>query len=144
LADLSAIFGSLRQSNIHIAVATADDRDPTRRTLEALGVARFVERIACGDDGINVKPAPDAVLSICAALGIPPGETVVIGDSAVDLEMGRAAGAGLVVGVLSGTGTREILAPLADRLLPSIAGLLEEREFRQAIPPAPSQTWDGK
>ena len=35
----------------------------------------------------------------------------------------RAAGAGLVVGVLSGTGTRDTLEPLADVVLDSVAEL---------------------
>jgi phosphoglycolate phosphatase len=42
------------------------------------------------------------------------------------MRMGRAAQAGLVIGVLSGVSPREVLAPLADRVLPSIATLLKE------------------
>ena len=38
--------------------------------------------------------------------------------------MGRAAGVGLTVGVLSGVGSADLLAPLADMLLPSVAGLM--------------------
>jgi hypothetical protein len=38
--------------------------------------------------------------------------------------MGRAAGVGLVVGVLSGLGRHEDLAPLADLLLPSVDAFL--------------------
>lgn len=123
LADLHSIFTTLREHQIHIAIATTDDRDPTHRTLEALGLTRFIEQMVCGDDGIDTKPAPDAVIAICAALGVPPAATVVIGDSPMDMRMGRSAGAGLVIGVLSGVGPREVLAPLADRVLPSIKEL---------------------
>jgi HAD superfamily hydrolase (TIGR01509 family) len=126
LADLAQIFETLRERDIRIAVATTDDRAPTRTTLEALGVAHLVDGLACGDDGTPIKPAPDAVLALCAALGVPPAETVVVGDSSADMRMGRAAQAGLVIGVLSGVSPREVLAPLADRVLPSIATLLKE------------------
>ena len=37
--------------------------------------------------------------------------------------MGRAAGAGLVVGVLTGVGTLEELVDIADEVVPSIADL---------------------
>jgi phosphoglycolate phosphatase len=38
--------------------------------------------------------------------------------------MGRAAGAGLVVGVLTGVGGEDDLAPLADRVIGSVEELL--------------------
>jgi phosphoglycolate phosphatase len=40
------------------------------------------------------------------------------------MQMGRSAGAGLVVGVLSGVGGRAELEPLADDVLESVGGLL--------------------
>jgi len=47
----------------------------------------------------------------------------VVGDAVLDLMMGRNAGAGLVVGVLSGVTPRETLARLADAVIESIAEL---------------------
>ena len=49
-------------------MATTDDRDPTERTLAALGIADRIDATVCADDGIAVKPAPDMVLHLCAAL----------------------------------------------------------------------------
>lgn len=125
LADLPALFGALRARGARIAIATTDDRAPTEATLAGLGVAALVDALACGDDGHALKPAPDAVLKLCAQLGIAPAHTAVIGDTSADLRMGRAAGAGLTIGVLSGVGSAELLAPLADVVLPSIAALLD-------------------
>jgi len=124
LADLPGLFGHLTAAGRQIAVATTDDRDPTVRTLGALGVADLVVGIVAADDGIPVKPAPDMVLHLAAAAGVAPGRCAVVGDSPKDLAMGRAAGAGLVVGVLSGVGSREDLAGLADVLLDTVADLL--------------------
>ena len=126
LIDLAALFSELRRSGKRIAVATSDDRDPTERTLTALGLIGSVDATVCADDGIAVKPAPDMVLHLCATLGIAPGRTAVVGDTRADLWMARAAGAGLTIGVLTGVGNREDLAPLADLVLDSVAGLLPE------------------
>jgi phosphoglycolate phosphatase len=123
ITDLVARFGALRSRGIRIAVATSDDRDPTERTLEHLGVSDFVEALACADDGRLVKPHPDAVLWICDMLGIPPARTAVIGDARADLAMGRAAGAGRVIGVLTGASDRATLAAGADLVLESVADL---------------------
>jgi len=124
LADLPALFGALRARSMRIAVATTDDRAPTLATLTALGVAPLIDALACGDDGRPIKPAPDAILALCQQLGIAPAQAAMVGDTAADLRMGRAAGVGLTVGVLSGVGSADVLAPLADLLLPSVAELL--------------------
>lgn len=124
LADLPALFGALRARGMRIAVATTDDRAPTAATLEAFGVAHLVDALACGDDGHALKPAPDAVLMLCKRFGVAPAHTAMIGDTAADMRMGRSAGAGLTLGVLSGVGTPAVLAPDADVVLPSIAELM--------------------
>jgi phosphoglycolate phosphatase len=89
-----------------------------------LALTGAVDALVCADDGIPVKPAPDMVLRLCAELGIEPSRTAVVGDSAADLRMGRAAGVGLVVGVLTGVGARSDLEPQADAVIGSVEGLL--------------------
>jgi len=120
VTDLRALFDRLRGSGRQIAVATTDDRDPTERTLSALGVADYIDATVCADDGIAVKPAPDMVLELCAMLGVEPARTAVVGDTVADLSMGRAAGAGLIVAVLTGVGGRADLASLADAVITSV------------------------
>lgn len=123
IGDLPALFGTLLDSGRTVAVATTDDRTPTDATLRALGVRDLVAAIACGDDGIGVKPDPRMLLGLCEAVRIPPERTVVIGDTLADLRMARSAGAGLAIGVLSGIDDADTLAPAADLILPSIADL---------------------
>jgi phosphoglycolate phosphatase-like HAD superfamily hydrolase len=125
LADLPALFTTLRDREVKIAIATTDDRAPTEATLTGLGVASFVDALVCGDDGMPVKPAPDMVWTICRVTGVLPEQAVVVGDTVADLQMGRAAGAGLVLGVLSGVGSVATLAPHADLLLARVSGLIE-------------------
>lgn len=125
-ADLPVLFERLRGGDLRIAVATTDDRAPTEATLRGLGVRQHVSALACGDDGVGVKPDPAMVLAICTALGVAPDRIVVVGDTPADLAMGRAAGAARVIGVLSGVGSREELEPLADAVLGSIGELFPE------------------
>jgi phosphoglycolate phosphatase len=123
LADLPTLFRRLRDSGRTIAVATTDDRAPTDLTLRALGIREDISALACGDDGIGVKPDPRMLLALCEVLRVEPGRTAIVGDTVADLTMGRAAGAGRVIGVLSGIDDRVRLEPLADLILPSIADL---------------------
>jgi phosphoglycolate phosphatase len=126
LADLSALFGEVGAGGRRIAVVTTDDRAPTDATLRALGVRAAVAAMVCGDDGFPMKPAPDPVFALCQALQTEPARVAVVGDAPADLAMARAAGAGRVVGVLSGVGTAVDLAA-ADVVLGSVAELIAGR-----------------
>ena len=95
LSDLPALFGRLHESDRTIAVATTDDRAPTEATLRALGIRDTVSALACGDDGIGVKPDPRMLLALCEVLRVPPERTAIVGDTVADLTMGRDAGASL-------------------------------------------------
>ena len=125
LTDLHALFGRLHAGGLLIAIATSDDRGPTERTIAALGLADAIDALVCADDGVPVKPAPDMVLHLCAATGVGPERTAVVGDSPADLRMARLAGAGLVIGVLTGVGERADLEPLADVVVGSVEQLLD-------------------
>jgi phosphoglycolate phosphatase len=123
LGDMRSLFGWLREGGRLVAVATSDDRDPTERTLAALDLTDAIDATVCADDGIPVKPAPDMVLHLSTALGVTPARTAVVGDSPADLQMARAAGTGLIIGVLTGVGARSDLEPLADALISSVEQL---------------------
>jgi len=123
VTDLHALLARLRSRVPTFAVATSDDRDPTERTLAALGIADEMAALSCADDGRPTKPAPDPVLYLCATLGVKPGRTAVVGDAPADLRMARAAETARVIGVLTGVGDRATLEPLADVVLDSIADL---------------------
>lgn len=124
LADLGALFDVLRAGGRQIAVATTDDRAPTEATIAALGLAPAVATILCGDDDGPVKPSPEAFTVLCERVGRAVGRSAMVGDTPADLVMARRAGAGLVVGVLSGVGTAADLAPHADLVLPSVGQLV--------------------
>ena len=78
----------------------------------------------CGyDSGFGTKPGPGMVTAFCDRLRMQSNEVLVVGDTLHDLHMGRAANAGLVVGVLSGTGARALLEPHCDHVLESVLDL---------------------
>jgi phosphoglycolate phosphatase-like HAD superfamily hydrolase len=118
--DTRALFASLHDKGIRIAIATADDRTPTQAMIEAFDIEEYITTMVCANDGIPPKPAPDMVLSICEQMKIHPAKVMVVGDTISDLKMARSAGAGLAVGVLSGVSSARDLALHADLLLESV------------------------
>jgi phosphoglycolate phosphatase len=108
---------------LKLGVATNDSTSGAERTLLTLGVAQMFAAAFGYDAVANPKPEPDSVYAFCDAVGLRPSEIAMVGDNRHDLEMGKAGGVGLNIGVLSGTGTRESLQPLADIVLNSVADM---------------------
>ena len=63
------------------------------------------------------------VHGFCAATGLSAAQVAVVGDNNHDLHMGRNAGAGLTVAVLTGTGSRQTLGANSDFCLNDITEL---------------------
>ncbi|WP_269581242.1 HAD family hydrolase [Roseibium sp. Sym1] len=114
---------SLHSSGFTLGVASSDSEAAIRAFLAGAGLADRMAFVTGYDTGYGPKPEPGMVRAFCEATGLPPSEICVIGDNTHDLEMARAAGAGLRVGVLTGTSGRADLEPLADVVLDSAADL---------------------
>ena len=123
LPEIRETLSSLHAAGYRLGLATNDSTAGAERTLAALGVSELFDAAYGYDSVERPKPAPDVVHAFAARANLALAEIAFVGDNRHDLEAGRAAHAGLVVGVSSGTGTRETLAPLADVVLNSVAEL---------------------
>ncbi len=123
IPGMEAMLARFRARGLVLGIATNDSHQGALETLQPFGVVEMFDFIAGYDSGHGAKPGPGMAQAFAAATGLAPAEVCVVGDSLHDLEMGRAAGAGLVVAVLTGTGTPQELAPAADRVIDSIADL---------------------
>ncbi len=132
VTDLARLFGRLRGRGLRLGIASSDNEAAIRATAARFGIDGLVDYVAGYDSGHGTKPGPGMVQGFCRETGLAPEEVAVVGDNRHDMAMGRSAGAGLMVGVLTGTGTRETLAGLADLCLDSIAGL-EAALFGEAL-----------
>ena len=99
------------------AIITNTPPDCTRQILRKFRLERFFEKIITGAEVENGKPAPDIVRKGAEALGIDPEEAVLIGDSDLDVQAGKAAGCTVI-----GLG---IEADYTIRCLPELLDLIE-------------------
>lgn len=122
------VVRSLKQAGVAVGVLTSDNADRARRALALVGLPDTVwDFLLTPEDVDQPKPAPDMVLAACAAVGCPPEMVAVVGDSAVDMQMGRSAGA-FAAGVPEEPADASFLAPLADVILPGFQGIVVSRE----------------
>jgi HAD superfamily hydrolase (TIGR01549 family) len=94
------LLAYLSRAGVPWAVATSGRLESARLTLEALGVGPEVP-VVTRDQVAHAKPDPDLFLAAAERLGVPIGDSVVVGDSVWDLLAARRARA-LGVGLLSG------------------------------------------
>jgi len=114
-----------------MAVVSARPKRGTQGFLDHFELAHYFKCVASAQTAVRTKPWPDPVLWAMEQMGAGPEETVMVGDTTVDLRAGRAAGT-QTVGVLCGFGEREELQRAGPDLIldatPEIVGVLLESE----------------
>jgi phosphoglycolate phosphatase len=136
IGEPAVIARALKQSGLHLGIATNDAEASARVQASALGLDHHLEYIAGYDSGFGGKPEPGMVLGFAEAIGAPPESVALIGDSIHDLHAARAAGA-IAVLVLTGPlreAARNSLAHHADHVIGSIADLPALVESLRAKP----------
>ena len=121
----AALLDRLKADGWGIAMATGKSRRGVDTIMAMHRWADLFDSTHCADDGPG-KPHPAMLLEAMAALGATPACTVMVGDTAHDIGMAKAAGV-RALGVTWGFHTRaEIEASGADAVVDTFAGLAEE------------------
>ncbi|WP_025156470.1 phosphonatase-like hydrolase [Leifsonia aquatica] len=114
---------ALRDAGFSVALTTGFSPETRDAVLSRLGWS--VDAVLSPADAGRGRPAPDLVLGALVATGTSSVAAVaVVGDTVSDVQAGRNAGAGLVIGVVTGAHSREQLAEAgADLVLDSVREL---------------------
>jgi phosphoglycolate phosphatase len=105
LPDAAAAIARLRRAGIPVTLTTGFAKPTQDAIVDALGWRDAIDGLICPSADVRGRPHPDMVLAAAAAAGVDDLATVVVaGDTPSDIAAGLRAGAGLVVGVLTGTG----------------------------------------
>ncbi|MFI6477415.1 phosphonatase-like hydrolase [Nonomuraea sp. NPDC050663] len=132
LPGVPEALARLREAGVKVALTTGFDRDVTSGLLKHLGWDQGVlDAVVCVDDVAAGRPAPYMIFRAMELTGVRSTSRVLVaGDTTRDLEAGTNAGAGYVVGVLTGgldatalgrARHTHLLSSVAD--LPTLAGL---------------------
>ncbi len=106
------------------AVLTNKTEDFSRRILKGLQVDQFFFDVVGGDRTPSKKPAPDSVLKLIEAAGVRAGETVLIGDSTIDVQTAKNAAVHSVAVTYGFNSRREIELCQPDRILDEFNALI--------------------
>ncbi len=116
----------LKRRGMTLTIASSRSHASLLRYADRLGLAPLISLIIGADDVKEGKPSPEAVCKILHFFRFRAEETLVAGDTAFDIEMGKNAGT-MTCGVAYGNGTRESLAG-ADWVIDDFGRLAELTE----------------
>lgn len=115
LPDVSETLQKLRNSGTSIAVVTNGSQSQQVEKMQAMGIAKLVDDVFTSEATGHAKPAAEAFLIPCAALGVAPAEALHVGDDPMaDFEGAKRAGLQSVLLDRSSTVDGSALHTLAD------------------------------
>ncbi len=82
----------LRGREMAMALLTNKPLEQSVKILEAFELARYFQWVVGGDGPWPRKPSPDGLRFLMHQASAAPGDTMLIGDSAIDLQTSRNAG----------------------------------------------------
>jgi len=98
----------LHQKGYTLTIASSRSHNSLTELTRNMGIADYISYLLGADDVKEAKPKPEPVLKTLADLHFNADETLVVGDMAVDIQMGANAGA-KTCGVTWGNGTKKEL-----------------------------------
>ncbi len=85
------VLDAARERNIACAILTNKPVRISRHILDGLGVASYFFQVYGGNSFPTKKPDPQGLKSLVSEAGVQGGETMMIGDSSVDILTARNA-----------------------------------------------------
>jgi 3-amino-5-hydroxybenzoic acid synthesis related protein len=130
LTDLVEVFAGvpqllheLRTAGLRLAVATGKTTERAEHVIEAVGLRAYFHEVIGSDAVARGKPEPDMVLLAVDRLGVRPAHAVMVGDSPLDLQAGRAAGTRVVAAAWGEGRVADLIAAEPEALLADVPHL---------------------
>lgn len=89
---VNEVIAALHERGIKLGVVTTKIRPSTLKALETFGLLQYMDTIVTINDVEHPKPHPEPVLTALDRLKSDPQRTLMVGDSAADIQSANAAG----------------------------------------------------
>ena len=113
--DLSVLYPGVEETlnyinrkQIKVSLLTTKVQDQAEKIIDHFNLRSSFDYLMGRRDGLAHKPSPEPLLYICKELKVEPAQTLIVGDTELDVQCGKIAGA-KTCGVLFGYRTKEQL-----------------------------------
>ena len=118
--DLKSLFTDLKNRGIIIGLFTSDNYRQAKYSMEYLNLDSFIDFYAAADL-YEKKPSIESLEIFKKKYALMDQEIIIVGDSKVDMIFGKDT---LKLGVLCGTGSREMLEKYTENIAEDPRGVL--------------------
>lgn len=122
---VAEVIHGLKKSGVKCAILSNKPHDQAMEVADTLFDDEMFDIVLGQTDRFPIKPAPDSLLWMIDELGVEKSEVAYIGDSNVDVRLGKTAGV-FTVGVTWGFRTAEELKSEGADAIADTAEALEE------------------
>jgi HAD superfamily hydrolase (TIGR01549 family) len=95
----------LNEKNIRVSLLTTKVQDQAEKIIDHFNLRSSFDYLMGRRDGLAHKPSPEPLIYICNELNIKASETLMVGDTELDIQCGKSAGS-KTCGVLFGYRTK--------------------------------------
>ena len=117
-------LAALQEAGYVLTIASSRSYGSLKEFLLEMGIEPYISYVLGANSVTHAKPHPEPVLKTMEEMGFTAGETLVVGDMPVDIQMGKGAGA-RTCAVTYGNASREDLAAAgADLIIEDFSQML--------------------
>lgn len=106
--EIEETFIKLKNRGVKISLLTTKMQDQADKIIDYFKLRNYFDLVMGRRDGIAHKPSAEPLLRICTELNVDAEQTLMVGDTELDIQCGKNAGA-KTCGVLYGYRTKELL-----------------------------------
>jgi len=119
-------LAALKDRGIQVSLLTTKIQDQADRIIDHFNLRKYFDLVMGRREGIAHKPSPEPLLKICNDLNVDVNNTLMVGDTELDIQCGKNAGS-YTCGVLYGYRTKELLdLEKPDFIVEGIEDILEK------------------
>jgi len=91
--NAALVLQELKKRKIKTGLLTTKGQDQAEKISRHFGIETNLDSIEGRKNEIAIKPAPDQFLKICKELNVNSQNSLMVGDTELDIECGKSAGA---------------------------------------------------
>lgn len=90
---VSEVLKKLRTYGIKISLLTTKTQDQADKIIDHFKLRKYFSLVMGRRKDLAIKPSPESLHFICNELRVEKAETIMVGDSELDIDCGKTAGA---------------------------------------------------
>jgi HAD superfamily hydrolase (TIGR01549 family) len=99
--EVEETLNYLNKKKIKVSLLTTKVQDQAEKIVDHFNLRSSFDYLMGRRDGLAHKPSPEPLVHICKELRVEPVETIIVGDTELDIQFGKNSGS-KTCGVLYG------------------------------------------